>query len=197
MRGISAHANGFQTCRALHLIQMLLGALDGPGNFRSKAPFPRPIPPAQLPENDPGIINAPDTALSKTPLGSPTRPEELALDASGNPLRLDKAYSWEAPLASHGMMHAVIKNAVEGDPYPIDTLILFMANMAWNSAMNTAGTQEMLRARDEAGNPEFLPRRRPDAFDGGRCASSGAAWPTCAPSSYDASRFSRPPDQRA
>jgi sulfite dehydrogenase (quinone) subunit SoeA len=172
MRGISAHANGFQTCRALHLIQMLLGALDGPGNFRSKAPFPRPIPPAQLPENDSGIINAPDTALSKTPLGFPTRPEELALDANGNPLRLDKAYSWEAPLASHGMMHAVIKNAVEGDPYPIDTLILFMANMAWNSAMNTAGTQEMLRAKypnpradDGFGNHKIPFLVVADAFD--------------------------------
>jgi len=165
MRGISAHANGFQTCRSLHLIQMLLGALDGPGNFRSKAPFPRPIPPAQLPENDPGLINAPDTALSKTPLGFPTRPEELALDGNGQPLRLDKAYSWEAPLASHGMMHAVIKNAVDGDPYEIDTLILFMANMAWNSAMNTAGTQDMLRAKDEAGNHRIPFLVVADAFD--------------------------------
>ena len=38
MRGISAHSNGFHTCRALHFIQMLLGALDGPGNFRARAP---------------------------------------------------------------------------------------------------------------------------------------------------------------
>ena len=165
MRGISAHANGFQTCRSLHLIQMLIGALDGPGNFRSKAPFPRPIPPAQLPENDPSLINAPNTALSKTPLGFPTRPEELALDAQGNALRLDKAYSWEAPLASHGMMHAVIKNAVEGDPYEIDTLILFMANMAWNSAMNTAETQGMLKAKDEAGNHKIPFLVVADAFD--------------------------------
>ena len=165
MRGISAHANGFQTCRSLHLIQMLIGALDGPGNFRSKAPFPRPIPPAQLPENDVGLINAPNTALSKTPLGFPTRPEELALDANGNALRLDKAYSWEAPLASHGMMHAVIKNAVEGDPYRIDTLILFMANMAWNSAMNTGETQAMLRAKDEAGNHKIPFLVVADAFD--------------------------------
>jgi sulfite dehydrogenase (quinone) subunit SoeA len=44
-------------------------------------------------------------------------------------------------------MHMVIRNAVEGDPYEIDTLMLFMANMAWNSAMNTAQTQDMLRAR--------------------------------------------------
>ena len=165
MRGISAHSNGFQTCRSLHLIQMLLGALDGPGNFRSKAPFPRPIPPAQLPENDASLINAPNTALSKTPLGFPTRPEELALDANGNALRLDKAYSWEAPLASHGMMHAVIKNAVEGDPYEIDTLIFFMANMAWNSAMNTAETQDMLKAVDEAGNHKIPFLVVADAFD--------------------------------
>jgi len=165
MRGISAHANGFQTCRSLHLIQMLIGALDGPGNFRSKAPFPRPIPPAQLPENDASLINAPNTALSKTPLGFPTRPEELALDAQGNALRLDKAYSWEAPLAAHGMMHAVIKNAVDGDPYEIDTLILFMANMAWNSAMNTAETQGMLRAKDEAGNHKIPFLVVADAFD--------------------------------
>ncbi len=165
MRGISAHANGFQTCRSLHLIQMLLGALDGPGNFRSKAPFPRPIPPAQLPENDPGLIDAPNTALSKTPLGFPTRPEELAIDAKGNPLRIDKAYSWEAPLASHGMMHAVIKNAVDGDPYKIDTLILFMANMAWNSAMNTALTQDMLRAKSPDGEYKIPFLVVADAFD--------------------------------
>ncbi len=44
MRGISAHSNGFQTCRALHLMQMLLGALEGPGNFRARAPYPRRIP---------------------------------------------------------------------------------------------------------------------------------------------------------
>jgi sulfite dehydrogenase (quinone) subunit SoeA len=165
MRGISAHSNGFQTCRSLHLIQMLIGALDGPGNFRSKAPFPRPIPPAQLPENDAGLINASNTALSKTPLGFPTRPEELALDANGNALRLDKAYSWEAPLASHGMMHAVIKNAVEGDPYTIDTLILFMANMAWNSAMNTNETQAMLRAKSADGEHKIPFLIVADAFD--------------------------------
>ena len=151
MRGVSAHSNGFQSCRALHLIQMLLGALEGPGNFRARAPFPRPIPPAILPENDPATIDAPDTPLGRPPLGFPVRPEDLAIDATGRPLRIDKAYSWESPIAAHGMMHMVISNAVAGDPYPIDTLILFMANMAWNSSMNTAGTQDMLRARDESG----------------------------------------------
>ena len=34
MRGISAHSNGFHTCRAIHLLQMLLGTIDVPGGFR-------------------------------------------------------------------------------------------------------------------------------------------------------------------
>ena len=135
MRGISAHSNGFHACRALHLMQMLLGALDGPGNFRARAPYPKPIPPVLLPENDAAIMNAPDTPLSRGPLGFPTRPEDLAIDAQGRPLRIDHAYSWESPLAAHGAMHMVITNAVNADPYAIDTLILYMANMAWNSSM--------------------------------------------------------------
>lgn len=151
MRGVSAHSNGFQTCRALHLIQMLLGALEGPGNFRARAPFPRPIPPGILPENNADIINAPNTPLSKPPLGFPMRPEDLAIDKDGKPLRIDHAYSWESPLAAHGAMHMVITNAVNADPYPIDTLILFMANMAWNSTMNTGGVQDMLRAKHTSG----------------------------------------------
>ena len=151
MRGISAHSNGFQTCRALHLIQMLLGALEGPGNFRARAPYPRPIPPAQLPENNLTIINAPNQPLSKPPLGFPMRPEDLAIDAAGKPLRIDHAYSWESPLAAHGAMHMVITNAVNADPYSIDTLILFMANMAWNSTMNTSGVQDMLREKHTTG----------------------------------------------
>ncbi len=165
MRGISAHSNGFQTCRSLHLIQMLLGALDGPGNFRSKAPYPKPVPPPLLPENDEGVMNAPSRPLGKPPLGFPTRPEELAIDAQGRPLRLDKAYSWESPIASHGMMHMVIHNAAKGDPYQIDTLMLFMANMAWNSSMNTSETQKMLTARDDDGSYRIPYIVVSDAFD--------------------------------
>ncbi len=148
MRGIAAHSNGFHTCRALHLIQMLLGALEGPGNFRARAPYPKPVPPPQLPSNVPGT---PDTPLPRAPLGFPQGPEDLAIDAEGRPLRIDKAYSWEAPLAAHGLMHMVIANAVAGDPYPIDTLMLYMSNMAWNSSMNTIGTRELLREKGEDG----------------------------------------------
>ena len=42
MRGISAHSNGFHTCRALHLLQILIGSIDTPGGWRYKPPFPRP-----------------------------------------------------------------------------------------------------------------------------------------------------------
>jgi len=42
MRGISAHSNGFQTCRALHLLQILIGTIDVPGGWRYKSPYPKP-----------------------------------------------------------------------------------------------------------------------------------------------------------
>ncbi|NND41944.1 MAG: molybdopterin-dependent oxidoreductase, partial [Silicimonas sp.] len=43
MRGISAHSNGFQTCRALHTLQILLGTVEVPGGFRFKPPYPKPF----------------------------------------------------------------------------------------------------------------------------------------------------------
>jgi len=147
MRGVSAHSNGFQTCRAIHLVQVLLGAIDCPGGHLAKPPFPRHLPPPLKPARE----MAPNTPLSGPPLGFPTAPEDLAIDDNGEPLRIDKAYSWEAPIANHGLMHMVIKNAVNEDPYPIDTLMLFMANMAWNSSMNTSETQHMLRQKGDDG----------------------------------------------
>ena len=157
MRGISAHSNGFQTCRALHALQMLLGTVDVPGGFRYKAPFPRPAPPPQLPAGRPDQIAA-GQPMPGPPLGFPRGPEDLLVDADGRPARIDKAFSWEAPLAAHGMLHTVIRNAWAGDPYPIDTLFLYMANMAWNSAMNTAGTVAMLTDRDPATGEYRIPR---------------------------------------
>jgi anaerobic selenocysteine-containing dehydrogenase len=148
MRGISAHSNGFQSCRAIHLLQVLLGAVDCPGSHLAKPPFPKHVAPPIKPAKE----MAPNTPLKSPPLGFPMSPEDLVIDDAGNPLRIDKAYSWEAPIANHGMMHMVINNAVKGDPYPIDTLILFMANMSWNSSMNTAEVQDMLREKDEHGD---------------------------------------------
>jgi len=148
MRGISAHSNGFQSCRAIHLIQVLLGAVDSPGSHLAKPPFPKHI----APPIKPAKAMAPNTPLASPPLGFPMGPEDLVVDDNGQPLRIDKAYSWEAPIAAHGMMHMVINNAVKSDPYPIDTLILFMANMSWNSSMNTAEVQNMLREKDEHGD---------------------------------------------
>ena len=146
MRGISAHVNGFHTCRALHVLQMLLGAIDTPGSFRYQPPYPKPIPPP----NRPGRTRRDNGTLDGGPLGFVHAPADLLVDAEGRPRRIDKAYSWEHPLAAHGLMHSVIRNAWAGDPYRIDTLLMFMANMGWNSAMNTTGTRRMLCDRDPA-----------------------------------------------
>jgi anaerobic selenocysteine-containing dehydrogenase len=154
MRGISAHANGFQTCRALHLLQLLLGAVETPGSFRFQPPYPKPIPPP----NRPGRVRDAEGRLDAPPLGFVQGPEDLLVDAEGRPRRIDHAYSWAYPLAAHGMMHSVIRNAWAGDPYRIDTLLMFMANMSWNSAMNTAETLGWLTDRDPTSGEYRIPR---------------------------------------
>ena len=83
-------------------------------------------------------------------------PEDLALRADGSPARIDKGFTWENPLSAHGLMHMVIPNAHAGDPYRIDTLFLYMANMAWNSSMNTKAVMEMLTEKD--GEDYRIPR---------------------------------------
>ncbi|WP_078120877.1 sulfite dehydrogenase subunit SoeA [Thiosocius teredinicola] len=150
MRGLAAHSNGFQTIRALGVLMTILGTIDRPGGFRHKAPFPRPIPPCPKPPKGPEGVQ-PNTPLDGMPLGWPADPNDLFVDDQGNPVRIDKAFSWEYPLSVHGLMHNVITNAWRGDPYKIDTLLLFMANMAWNSSMNTDKTREMLVDKDENG----------------------------------------------
>jgi len=157
MRGISAHANGFQTCRTLHLLQILLGTIDCPGGFRYKAPFPRPAPPPVKPAGKPGTI-APNTPMSGPPLGFPTGPEDLLVDAEGTPARIDKAYSWDAPIAAHGLMQMVITNTANHDPYPIDVLFMFMANMSWNSSMNVPAVLQYLTAKDPATGDYKIPK---------------------------------------
>ncbi|WP_108469364.1 molybdopterin oxidoreductase family protein [Polynucleobacter difficilis] len=150
MRGLAAHSNGFQTTRGLAVLMSLIGTIDRPGGFRHKAPYPRQVPPNVKPPSSENDIK-PNTPLGKAPLGWPTQPEDLALDAKGNALRIDKAYTWEHPLAAHGLMHNVITNAVKGDPYPIDTLMIFMANMSWNSTMNTMEVRELLNSKNANG----------------------------------------------
>ncbi len=151
MRGLAAHSNGFQTVRALAVLMSLLGTIDRPGGFRHKAPYPRHIVPNYRAFNSPEMIK-PNTPLNAAPLGFPANPEELALNPDGSPIRIDHAFSWEHPLSAHGLMHNVITNAVKGDPYRLDTLMIFMANMAWNSTMNTMQVREMLNRKVAPGD---------------------------------------------
>ena len=150
MRGLAAHSNGFHAIRALSILMTLLGTIDRPGGFRHKAPFPRPVPPcAKTPKGPEGV--QPDTPLNGMALGWPADPEDLFVDEDNEPVRLDKGFSWEHPLSVHGLMHNAITNAWRGDPYKIDTLLIFMANMAWNSSMNTAEVRKMLNDKEENG----------------------------------------------
>ncbi|WP_417514368.1 molybdopterin oxidoreductase family protein [Minwuia sp.] len=163
MRGISAHSNGFQTCRALHLLQLLIGAVDCPGGFRFKPPYPKPLDAHPKPTGVSAGHQVVGTILPNQPLGGPhlgfpRGPEDMLVDDDGKAVRIDKAFSWDAPLSAHGMMHMVIANAYNCDPYPIDILFMYMANMSWNSTMNTAETMEMLSAKDTATGDYVIPK---------------------------------------
>jgi len=157
MRGISAHSNGFQTARALHLLQVLIGAVDCPGGFRYEPPYPKPVQAHPRPHGRAEHFGS-NQPLAGPHLGFPLGPEDLLVDEAGQPSRIDKAFSWEAPFSAHGLMHMVIANAHAGDPYPVDVLFLYMANMAWNSSMNTAGTIRMLEDKDEATGEYRIPK---------------------------------------
>ncbi|MGD9616475.1 MAG: molybdopterin oxidoreductase family protein [Alphaproteobacteria bacterium] len=157
MRGISAHSNGFQTCRALHLLQILIGTIDVPGGWRYKSPYPKPAPPGPKPAGRPDQVVA-GKPLPGAPLGFPLGPEDLIIGDDDKPGRIDKAFSWDAPIAAHGLMHLLIRNAWKGDPYKIDTLFMYMANMAWNSAMNIPETLRMLTDKDPATGEYRIPR---------------------------------------
>ena len=155
MRGISAHANGFQTCRALHTLQILLGTVEVPGGFRFKPPYPKPAKAHPRPHTG---MN-PGQPLNGPHLGFVQGPEDLAyLEDGVTPARIDKAFTWENPMSSHGLMHMVISNAYAGDPYKIDTLFMYMANMSWNSSMNTRGVIEMLTDKNEETGEYVIPR---------------------------------------
>ena len=150
MRGLAAHSNGFQTIRSLAVLMSLLGTIDRPGGFLHKPPYPRATPPSAKPPNSPHAVK-PNTPLAAPPLGWPASPDDLFIEADATPVRIDKGFSWEYPLAVHGLMHNVIANAWRGDPYRLDTLMIFMANMAWNSTMNTGEVRRMLNDRDAEG----------------------------------------------
>ena len=154
MRGISAHSNGFQTCRAIHLLQILIGSVDVPGGFRYKPPYPKPFDAHPRPH----FKFSPDSELDGPHLGYISGPEDLAYTEDGKPARIDKGFTWENPMSSHGLMHTVISNCHSGDPYKIDTLFLYMANMAWNSSMNTEETIKKLTERDPDSGAYRIPR---------------------------------------
>ncbi|MCL5116123.1 MAG: molybdopterin-dependent oxidoreductase [Firmicutes bacterium] len=147
MRGLAAHTNGFQTIRGLFDLMMVLGTVDVPGGFLYKSPYPKPVPPPVKPAPNPADYR-PNTAAKAPLLGYPTSPDDMLVDGD-TPIRIDESYSWKYPLAAHGTIQNVIANAALEEPYAIDTLMIYMANIAWNSTWNTLTTRELLTARDE------------------------------------------------
>ena len=55
-------------------------------------------------------------------------------------------------------MHMVINNAAKQDPYPVDVLFMYMANMSWNSSMNVPAVLRNLTAKDEKTGEYKIPK---------------------------------------
>jgi anaerobic selenocysteine-containing dehydrogenase len=106
----------------------------------------------------------PGKPLGGMPLGFPTGPEDLLVDEAGEPTRIDRAYSWEHPLAAHGMMHMVLRNAWAGEPYPIEVLFSYMANIGWNSSMNIPETIRYLTDKNADGSYKIAKFIYSDAY---------------------------------
>lgn len=101
MRGIAAHANGFQTARALHLLQMLLGAIETPGGLRFKPPYPKPLSAHPVPH----FVAEPGKPLDGPHLGFPRSPAEVARwltdrDVSRLQACFRRRFCWRARLSS-------------------------------------------------------------------------------------------------
>ena len=175
MRGLAAHTNGFQTIRGLFDLMMMLGTIDTPGGFRYKSPYPKSAPPGVSPAPNRSDYQ-PNQGAPKPLLGYPMSPDDLLVEGD-EPIRIDEAYSWKYPLAAHGVIQNVIRNAHDQEPYGIDTLMIYMANVAWNSSWNTLETRKMLTAKDEEGNYKIPHVVLLDAYDSETVAFADIVFP--------------------
>jgi anaerobic selenocysteine-containing dehydrogenase len=55
-------------------------------------------------------------------------------------------------------MHMVITNAAQADPYPVDVLFMYMANMSWNSSMNVPAVLKYLTQKDAKTGDYKIPK---------------------------------------
>ena len=91
-------------------------------------------------------------------LGFPTGPEDLLVDADGHAAAHRQGLQLGcAVLRARADAHGDRQRGA-GDPYPIDMLFMYMANMSWNSSMNTGATLEHLTDKDPATGEYKIPQ---------------------------------------
>ena len=82
MRGISAHSNGFQTCRAIHVLQILLGSIDMPGGLCTRHLIPKA---STLPRPTAGRATSIPTPLYRDRIWALSRVRRICLSATTVP----------------------------------------------------------------------------------------------------------------
>jgi anaerobic selenocysteine-containing dehydrogenase len=150
MRGISAHSNGFPDLPHDPF------AADPAGLHRLPRGFPLQT---ALPQADAAEPVAPRPARGHPARDAAGRPASgfsaraaSPLDRGGRDALAPRqgVFMGRADVGPWADAHGVEQRG-EKDPYGIDVLFLYMANMAWNSSMNVPGTLEALTAKDDDG----------------------------------------------
>jgi anaerobic selenocysteine-containing dehydrogenase len=146
MRGISAHANGFQTCRMIHLLQNLLGSIDCPGGFRYST-FPRPT----LPPNRPARASGPNAPLKGGALDF-RRDRRICwsmrgVSAAGSTRPIPGCATGRARPDAHGHHQRRQRRSLSDR-----RCFCSWPTMSWNSAMNIPAVLEHLTAKDPTGD---------------------------------------------
>jgi anaerobic selenocysteine-containing dehydrogenase len=147
MRGISAHSNGFQTCRAIHMLQILLGSIDCPGGFRFKPPYPKQTPPVA---GQPAAWTSCPRCRWAGRIWASRGPKTCCSTGRRDAQRIDKGFRGMRRCRPTADAHGPSPTRKK-DPYGIDVLFLYMANMAWNSSMNVLGDGDADGDKDETG----------------------------------------------
>jgi anaerobic selenocysteine-containing dehydrogenase len=136
------------------MLQILLGIDRLPGGFRFKPPYPSAAgPPAQA-----AWRWACRHAACRPASGLPRGPEDLLLEADGGRRSAStRPFPGMRRCRRTADAHGDLQRAC-GDPYGIDVLFMYMANMAWNSSMNTPAVMEMLTDKDEKTGEYVIPK---------------------------------------
>ena len=105
--------------------------------------------------NDGAVVATTVTGQSPA-IGGTTKPiiytpDQLVVDENGRPLLIDRAYSWDAPMALHRIYTAVNYDAGVQFPYRLEMLLWFITNPYWDNSYDLDTDLGLVRQKHSDG----------------------------------------------